>query len=268
MKSIKELMDLSHRVAVTTGGGGHIGSVMGEALAEAKANIVLVDNNEGACQDKAQNIQKLYGVKVLPLIVDLADQEAVQEIPARILKEFQSIDILIHSAAFTGRSQLTGWAVPFEEQTAETWRKTMEVNLTATFILTQSCSEALMASGHGSVINISSIYGMVGPDMSLYEGSPIEGHPAAYDAAKGALIQLTRYLATTLAPKVRVNSISVGGIFRGHKDPFLSKYEQKTPLKRMASEEDVKGAALYLASDLSRYVTGHNLVIDGGWTAW
>jgi NAD(P)-dependent dehydrogenase (short-subunit alcohol dehydrogenase family) len=157
--------------------------------------------------------------------------------------------------------------VPFERQLPESWRRALEVNLTAPFVLVQAAAEALAASGHGSVINISSIYGLTGPDWRLYEGTTM-GNPAAYAASKGGLIQMTRWLATTMAPKVRVNAIAPGGVFRDTPEPFLTRYISRTPLARMATEEDFKGAVAYLASDLSAYVTGQCLAVDGGWTAW
>jgi NAD(P)-dependent dehydrogenase (short-subunit alcohol dehydrogenase family) len=129
------------------------------------------------------------------------------------------------------------------------------------------CESALRESGHGSVINVSSIYGVVGPNYGLYEGTAL-GNPGAYAASKGGVIQLTRWLATTLAPNVRVNCISPGGIERGQNEQFQDRYTALTPLKRMGREEDLKGAVAFLASDLSQYVTGQNLMVDGGWTAW
>ena len=133
--------------------------------------------------------------------------------------------------------------------------------------LVQAAAGDLRASGHGSVINISSIYGLAGPDWRLYEGTDL-GNPAAYAASKGGLIQATRWLATTLAPQVRVNAIAPGGVFRDTPEPFLSRYVARTPLARMAREEDFKGAVAYLASDLSAYMTGQCLTVDGGWTVW
>ena len=133
--------------------------------------------------------------------------------------------------------------------------------------MVQASAEALVASGHGSVVNIGSIYGMVGPDMRLYEDTAF-GNPAAYAASKGGLLQLTRWLATVLAPDVRVNAITSGGVWRDHPEDFHERYVSRTPLRRMATVDDLKGAVAYLASDLSAYVTGHNLVVDGGWTAW
>ena len=125
----------------------------------------------------------------------------------------------------------------------------------------------LEKSGAASVIQIASIYGMLGPDLRLYEGTGM-GNPAAYAASKGGLLQMTRWLSTVLAPKVRVNAITPGGIWRRQAAEFVERYESRVPLGRMGSEEDLKGAVAYLASDLSAYVTGHNLVVDGGWTAW
>src|SRR5262249_36596755 len=125
----------------------------------------------------------------------------------------------------------------------------------------------LAGSGHGAVINVASIYGIVGPNLALYTATDL-GNPAAYAASKGGLLQLTRWLATVLAPRVRVNAISLGGVRRAQPDAFVERYQRHTPVGRRAREEDVKGAVVYLASDLSAYVTGHNLVVDGGWTTW
>ncbi|MBN1551042.1 SDR family oxidoreductase, partial [bacterium] len=126
---------------------------------------------------------------------------------------------------------------------------------------------ALARSQHGSIINIGSIYGIAGPDMQLYEGTSM-GNPAAYAASKGGLVQLTRWLSTVLAPNIRANAITLGGVARRQPEPFCSRYIEKTPLRRMATEEDVKGAAVFLASDMSAYVTGQNIIVDGGFTVW
>jgi NAD(P)-dependent dehydrogenase (short-subunit alcohol dehydrogenase family) len=267
MKTFKELADLKGRVALITGGAGHIGFAMAETLAEMGSDIVLLDIQESECARKAKRIRAQYRVKAFPLCIDLADDKDVRRVPDIVKKELGRLDILIHCAALVGTSKLKGWAAPFEDQSLEAWRKAFDINLTAVFALTQSCRDLLLRSKHGSVINISSIYGMGGPVPELYKGTGL-GNPAAYSASKGGLLQLTRWLATSLAPDVRVNAISIGGVFRNHKEPFLSRYEERTPLKRMAKEEDLKGAVAYLASDLSNYVTGHNLVVDGGWTAW
>ena len=266
-RSLKELIDLQGRVALITGGAGHLGSVMCEALAELRAAIVVLDLAQEACDAGAMRVSKRYGVETLSLAIDLANESAVRSAPETILERFGRLDILVNCAALVGTSQLEGWTTPFPEQRSEAWREALEINLTAPFFLVQTCAKALAESGHGSVINVGSIYGIVGPDMRLYEDTTM-GNPAAYAASKAGLLQLTRWLATVLAPKVRVNAISLGGVERGQPSAFQRRYIDRTPLKRMATEEDVKGAVAYLASDLSAYVTGQNLLVDGGWTSW
>lgn len=267
MKRISELISLKGRVAVVTGGAGHIGSAMAEALAELGANIVILDISLESCLPVCERISKEYAVETLRLAVDLAQEVHIRMVPDEVVNKFGRLDILVNCAAFVGTSKLQGWITSFEEQTADTWKQALGVNLTAPFILTQVCTPALKRSGHGSVINVASIYGIQGPDMRLYEGAPM-GNPAAYAASKGGLLQLTRWLATVLAPDVRVNAIIPGGVRRGQPEEFQKRYIERTPLKRMAGEEDFKGAVAYLASDLSSYVTGQNIIVDGGWTVW
>lgn len=267
MKKIQELMSLSGRVAIVTGGAGHIGNAICETLAELGAAITVLDIDEDNAARTAKYLNLEFGVDSLALGIDLARQDATQSVPSKVIREFGRIDILVNSAAFVGTSSLEGWAVPFNVQLPATWRDALEVNLTAPFVLIQACREALAESSHGSIINISSIYGMVAPDMGMYENTNM-GNPAAYSASKGGLLQLTRWLATVLAPDIRVNALTPGGVFRDQPEVFLDKYRARTPLKRMATEEDFKGAVAYLASDLSAYVTGQNIVVDGGWTIW
>lgn len=267
MKKISELMSLKGRVAAITGGAGHIGSAMAEALAELGANIMILDISLESCLPVCERISKEYAVETLPLVVNLAQEEHIRTVPDSVVKKFGRLDILVNCAAFVGTSKLSGWVVPFEKQSADTWKQALDVNLTAPFILTQACTSALRNSGNGSVINVASIYGLVGPDMRLYEGT-LMGNPAAYAASKGGLVQLTRWFASVLAPDIRVNAITPGGVSRGQPEVFQKRYIERTPLKRMATEEDFKGAVAYLASDLSSYVTGQNIIVDGGWTAW
>ncbi|UCC53537.1 MAG: SDR family oxidoreductase [Anaerolineaceae bacterium] len=267
MKSLKELMNLQGRVALVTGAGGHIGGAICETLAELGAEIVILDAEEKSARNVAERIHHACKVGAVPLVVDVTDEDEVRAVPAMVMNRFGRMDILVNCAALVGTSELKGWATPFTEQSSDTWRLALETNLTAPFVLTQACAEVLANSGHGSVINVGSIYGMLGPDMSLYENTQLD-NPAAYAASKGGLLQMTRWLATVLAPDVRVNAISPGGVWRNQPKVFHDRYAARTPLKRMAVEEDLKGAVAYLASDLSAYVTGHNLVVDGGWTIW
>jgi len=267
MKSVRELANLSGRTALVTGGGGHIGAAMCAALAELGANVAVLELDAKTGQQVAHELVENHGVRTLALPIDLSEEEQVLSAPEKLLESFEGLDILINNAALVGTSDLEGWAVPFLQQSSRTWRMALEVNLTAPFVLVQACTELLRQSGRGCIINVGSIYGLVGPDNRLYEGTEL-GNPAAYSASKGGLLQFTRWLATVLAPDIRVNSITPGGVWRNQPEEFRRRYEERTPLRRMATEEDLKGAVAYLASDLSAYVTGQNLVVDGGWTAW
>lgn len=267
MKSVRELMDLRGRVALITGATGHIGSAIGDALAELGAAIAVLDLTPETCASRASEIHKRHSVATLPVPVDLEDDAALRAVPKAVVAELGGLHIVVHCAALVGTSELPGWTTAFAEQDVGTWRRALDVNLTAVFVLTQACAPALAASGGGSVITVGSLYALLGPDMRLYDGTTM-GNPAAYAASKGGILQLTRWLSTVLAPSVRVNCISPGGVFRNQPQVFVDRFIDRTPLKRMATEEDLKGAAVYLASDLSQYVTGQNLVVDGGWTAW
>jgi NAD(P)-dependent dehydrogenase (short-subunit alcohol dehydrogenase family) len=266
-RDIAELARLDGRVAIITGGAGHIGAVIADAMAEQGAVVALVDQDADRCHAVADDIANRRETRTIPIVADLADELDTRSIATRVLEAAGGIDVLCHAAALVSAQPLTNWTTPFDEQGTETWRKALEVNLTAVFVLTQACTSALREGGRGSVITIGSTYGLVGPDWRIYEGTDM-GNAAGYAASKGGVIQLTRWLATTLAPAIRVNALTPGGVFRDHPERFRQAYEARTPLRRMATEEDYKGAAVFLASDLSRYVTGHNLVVDGGWTAW
>jgi NAD(P)-dependent dehydrogenase (short-subunit alcohol dehydrogenase family) len=263
MNSLQEKMNLSGRRALITGGAGHIGFACAEGLYELGATVALLDKEPATCQDRATRL----GPRALPLQCDLSDEKSTRFAIDSAIQKLGGLDILIHCAAFVGTTEIPGWSEPFEKQTVDAWDKAMRVNVTAAFVMVQQARKALVDSKHASVIFFGSIYGMVGPDMSLYAETSM-ANPAGYGASKGAVFQLTRYLATVLGPQIRVNSITPGGVVRGQPDVFRQRYEARTPLKRMATEEDLKGAVAYLASDLSAYVTGHNLVVDGGWTAW
>lgn len=267
MTTIKELMNLKGRRALITGATGGLGRVMADTLAELGADLVLVDRPNSDFEHLIETLSQHGGVKVQHRYCDLEQQEHRTELMDWLRDSDEGLHILINNAAFVGTSELQGWAVPFEEQTINTWRRALEVNLTAVFDLCQGLTPMLKAAKGASIINTASIYGEYGPDWSLYEDTNMS-NPAAYGASKGGLIQFTRWLATTIAPLVRVNAISPGGVFRNQPDKFVSRYEARTPLGRMATEDDFRGIVAYLASDLSKYVTGQNLAVDGGWGVW
>lgn len=267
MRSVKQLSDLTDHVAVITGGAGHLGRAMASALIELKCHVILVDRDESQLETACSTLKDIEPGLVSWELVDLENSESRISMASSIQEKFGHVDILINNAGFVGTNSLTGWSVPFDQQSIETWRRALEVNLTAPFHLTQLFVSLMKSKDRGSIINISSIYGILGPDMALYEGTGM-GNPAAYAASKGGLIQLTRWLATTLAPNVRVNAISPGGIERGQHEDFSSRYVARTPLERMGREEDFLGVVAFLASELSSWVTGQNIVVDGGWSSW
>jgi NAD(P)-dependent dehydrogenase (short-subunit alcohol dehydrogenase family) len=240
---------------------------VGEALVELGADVCVADIDGRAAARRAEALTTRGPGRATSVVCDLADDLATRAAVREAAEQLGGLDVLVHSAALVGTSSLEGWAVPFGEQTVDAWDQAMRVNLTSAFVLVQEGRELLARSGSGSVILFGSIYGRVGPDWSLYEGTAL-ANPAAYGASKGGVAQLARTLATTLAPRVRVNVITPGGVERGQPEAFVSRYRARTPLARMAVEEDVKGAVAFLASDLSAYITGHEIVVDGGWTAW
>jgi NAD(P)-dependent dehydrogenase (short-subunit alcohol dehydrogenase family) len=261
-------MSLLGRSALITGGAGHIGRVIGETLLELGAKVTILDLDLEDCRRVCQSWSSSdYQTRSFPLACNLSDEKETRAAVHTAKNMMGGVDILIHSAAFVGTTQFPGWAVPFQEQTVAAWEASFQVNLTAAFVLVQEARSLLEASGTGSVVFLGSIYGMVGPDPGLYQDTAMTT-PAAYAASKGGLAQLTRYLATLLAPRIRVNSIMAGGVFRNQPSVFVDRYIRRTPLKRMAVEEDLQGAVAYLAGSLSAYVTGVLLPVDGGWTAW
>lgn len=265
--TIAKLMSLRNRRVLITGAAGGIGRVIAHTVAELGADVFLVDRPGASYGSLIEEIEKAWGVEVRAIDCDLELQADRDHLIESVVRQGTGLDVLINNAAFVGTTGLRGWGTAFEQQAVETWRRALEVNLTAAFDLSKGFAPLLKQSKGGNIINISSIYGAYGPDYSLYADTSM-GNPAAYAASKGGLIQLTRWLATTLAPQVRVNAISPGGVFRNQPQAFVERYEARTPLKRMATEDDFSGAIAYLASDLSLYVTGQNLAVDGGWGIW
>lgn len=251
---------------MVTGGAGHIGREIATMLADLGATVVILDNDCTAMTETVAEITK-HGGKAEAYELNLADIGQVRASGPDIERVFGSLDILVNGAALVGTTDLTGWVTTFEEQSPETWDQAFAVNLRAPFFLVQSCLAALRRSNHASIVNLSSIYGELGPDWRLYEGTSL-GNPGAYAASKGGLTQMTRWMATTLAPDIRVNAVSIGGVWRNQPESFVKRYTARTPMQRMAVEQDIAGAVAFLAGDLAAYITGQVVAIDGGWSAW
>ena len=252
-------------VALVTGGAGHIGKETCRKLAEQGCHLVILDRNENTASELTKELTLIAGCKASVINADIMEPDAFASILEQVNSSFGKLDFLVNCAAFY--DETPGWGVPFEQESYDAWLKVLRVNMLAPFFLSQALHPLLLASGRGAIVNVSSIYGIVGPDHNLYQGTEMT-NPAAYAASKGGLQQITTWLSTVLAPEIRVNTVTPGGVERGQDEGFRSRYEAKTPLGRMATEEDVADAIVYLLSPQSKYITGHNLVVDGGWTAW
>jgi NAD(P)-dependent dehydrogenase (short-subunit alcohol dehydrogenase family) len=259
-------MNLSGRVAAVTGGAGKIGTAICEALAELGASVCIVDIAERPAANLATRLNQEYGVNCSCVSTDLEEETAVLAMTEHIASVHGRLDVLINNAAYPP-TDLPADGRSLEEQSLARWEKNLRVMLTGTFLATRACVPMLRASQSAAIVNIGSIYGMIGPDFGLYAGTEMQ-NPAFYAASKGGILQLTRYWATTLAPTIRVNCIAPGGIWRDQPQSFVDLYNRRTPLGRMGEEEDLKGAIGFFASDLSAYVTGQVLAVDGGFTAW
>lgn len=269
-KSI-ELFSLSNKVAIVTGALGLIGKHHCFALAEAGANVIVTDIDEEKCIQFAKELP----TDSIGVGVDITKPDSIKRLKEITLDKFDSIDILVNNAAINDMFENPQAAVDlsmFENYPLEMWQKSLDVNLTGTFLCSQIIGIEMAKKGKGSIINIASTYGMVGPDQSIYkkpDGSQSFYKSPAYPATKGAIINFTRFLAAYWGDKgIRVNTLSPGGVENNQDVYFINNYSQKTMLGRMAQPVDYKGAIVFLASDASAYMTGANLVVDGGWTAW
>lgn len=255
-----------------------LGSEYADVLAEAGANVVIADINLNSSKKIAEKIAAKHKVKALPIVVDVSDKKSVEEMVRQVVRKFNRIDILINNAALTVKSgsELPNYFAPFEDYPLEMWEKALKVNLTGMFLCSQAVGKQMVKQNKGVIVNISSTYGVVGPDQRIYEKSrsPYDksvrfNTPISYSVTKGAVLALTRYLATYWAGKnIRVNALTPGGVYDKHDEEFVKSYVYRTPLGRMADKGDYRGAILFLVSDASSYMTGANLIVDGGWTAW
>lgn len=274
MSTIMEKFSLDGRVAVVTGGAGLLGKQFSRALGEAGAGVVVADIDlEGAQKHTNQLIND--DIQAMALQVDITDPDSVDKLVTSCVDRFGRLDILVNSAAldpkFDPENITAQSSNAFETYPLEAWKNAIDVNLTGTFLVTQACAKQMLAQNYGVVINICSTYGLAGPDQRLYErpdGSQ-QYKPVYYTVTKAGILGFTRYLATYYAGKpIRVNALTPGGIYNQHDEAFLEKYAARTVLGRMAHMDEMNGAIVFLASEASSYMTGSNLVVDGGWTAW
>lgn len=265
--SHNKTFSLADKRVLVTGASGHLGSTLVRWLVADGAFVYLLDQDLDPLHAVRDSVAGTGPHEPTVFAVDLESSEVRESFANELGSLIPHLDGVVHNAAFVGTSAGEGWASAFEKQTLEPWARSLEINLTAPFHLTQLLMPVLRKSASPSIVSIGSIYGLLGPDWALYEGLDM-GNPAGYAASKGGVIQLTRWLATTLAPHIRANSVSPGGIERSQPQAFIDAYVAKTPLGRMASEEDIVGAVAFLLSGASAYITGQNITVDGGFSAW
>jgi NAD(P)-dependent dehydrogenase (short-subunit alcohol dehydrogenase family) len=277
MTGILDKFDLTGRTAIVTGGAGLLGKEFCRALAEAGAAVVVADLNEDAAAAGVESLQK-QGFHSCGIKTDVTDPPSVLRMVDYALDTYGRLDILVNSAALDPKvdpQALASQATPlgsFEDYPLDAWNTALNVNLTGMFLVTQACVAPMLAQGKkGSIINICSTYGLNGPDQRIYhkEGRPQTFKPVYYSVTKAGVLGFTKYLAAYyMGTQIRVNALTPGGVYNQHDDTFVANYSAKTILGRMAHKDEMNGGLLFLASDASSYMTGANLVVDGGWTTW
>lgn len=271
--SMNNWFNLEGKVAVVTGGAGILGRHFCRGLSSAGADVAVVDLDQETSESVAEELRREYGTRAIGVSCDIRSPEQVRLMVDTVVSELGSVDVL-HNNAASKSKDLTEFFAPFEEYAFAQWRDVMSVNIDGMFLVAQAVGKQMLAQGKGgSIIQTSSIYGVVGPDQRIYEGSEYMGieinTPAVYAASKAAVIGFTKYLATYWAKEnIRVNTITPGGVESGQNEEFQSLYSNRVPMGRMGQPSDMVAALLYLASDASSYVTGQNLIVDGGLTVW
>ena len=266
--TIQELYDLRGKVALVTGGTRNLGHDMALALAEAGADVAITSRDQASATAAAQRLAAQTRKKIAGYACDVSKESEVTSLVDRVLGDFRRIDILVNNA---GNVVSTPETAQIEDRPFEQWRKTLAVNLDGVFLCSKYVvGRAMKPARSGTIINIASITGMVGKDRRVYRGTPMGGATVDYHAAKGGVIAMTRDMAVYLAPfGIRVNAISPGGFWRGHSETFTRQYNETVPMGRMGKDgKELKGVVVFFASEASSYVTGANLPVDGGLTAW
>lgn len=265
---MSDLFSLSQRVVVVTGAAGLLGRGHAETLAAAGAHVVAADLDARGCEEVVASLPGHH----LACQVDVTEPESVRRLAKEVVDRFDRVDALVNNAAVDDKVDAGAEPARFETYPLDLWQRSIDVNVTGVFLTTQAVGSIMAERGQGSIVNIASTYGMVGPDQRVYrrsDGTQAFYKSPAYPTAKGAVIAFTRYLAAYWGERgVRVNALSPGGVEDRQDPEFVCRYSERTPLGRMARPTDYAGALLFLCSDASAYMTGANLVVDGGWTAW
>ena len=269
------MFDLSSTTAMVTGAVGLLGKEHCHALAAHGATVVAADVDERAAAQVAAEVAAEHGTRAFGIGFDVTKKDSVVAAQARVESEIGDVHALVNNAAINDKFENPEAAAEqskFENYPLELWQASLQVNVTGMFLCCQVFGARMAKQRRGSIINVASTYGIVGPDQSIYRtpsGEQKFYKTPSYPATKGAVINFTRFLAAYWGEAgVRVNTLSPGGVEAGQDPYFIENYSRRTPLGRMADKSDYRGAVVFLASDASRYMTGANLVVDGGWTAW
>lgn len=267
MKS--KLFDLDGKLILLAGGGGILGTRMALELARCGGRVIVVDREKQNATNVADQVNAEHPGCGFAYSVDVTSESEMRDLDADVRRNIGEVEVLINNAAAKG----PGFFQPFENFPMEEWDLVMGVNTTGVMLGCKIFGSSMAQRGSGSIINTLSIYGIAAPDQRIYEGSMYEGHaintPAVYSTSKAAVWGLTKYLATYWGDKgVRVNAITPGGVSSGQNKTFMDLYSKRVPMGRMAKQDEMNGAIVFLASDASSYVTGQNIVVDGGLTVW
>lgn len=258
-----EKFSLKEKIAIVTGGAGLLGGSVSMALAEAGAHVYVAENKKENA-DKIVEEAKKNNLSLDYLELDITSEKSITEAFDRVVREKSKIDILVNTAY----PRTSDWGAKFEDVKPESLKENVDIQMNGYIIACQKVLEIMKKQKSGSVVNFGSTYGVVAPNFSIYEGTPMT-MPAAYSAIKGGIINFSKYCATYYGKyNVRVNCICPGGIFDSQNPEFVKKYENLTPLGRMGKPEDIAGPVMFLCSDAAAYMTGHTMMVDGGWTAW
>lgn len=261
---------LEDKTIVLTGAAGILGKVITATLGDAGATVIAIDRDASALESLQGELSA--GASVIPIELDITSEAAVSDEIARLWEDHGPIHGLVNNAASKG-PELADFLLPFDESSLELWRAVNAVNLDGSYLMAREVGKRMAANGAGSIVQIASIYGIRGPDHRIYEGSFYNGKPiaspAVYSASKAGVLGLMAYVATLWGSEgVRSNAVTPGGVLSGQNDEFISRYSARVPMGRMANPEDIANPIAFLLSDQAAYINGHNLVVDGGLSAW
>ena len=264
--SVKKMNNLSEKVVFLTGAAGLLGTQYATALSSVGANVVLADINYNKCKKIEKELKEKNNVSPFSIKMDISNKKSIDNAIAKVMKKFSKIDVLVNNAVFPETQKER--SIQFEKFPLELWNDIFAVNVTGVFLCNQKIGSIMVKQKKGSIINISSMYGVVAADQRIYGNSGLNS-TAAYAVTKSSLFNFTRYLASYWRNTgVRINTLTLGGVENNQDPKFIQKYSEKTMIGRMAKKNEFTGALIFLSSDASSYMTGSNMVVDGGWTAW